>query len=684
MNKTLLQQTITNHKQHSITHRLFMAKILLLSLLILFIAALVASYCVNLKRLNTIEKALTNYQQVVDTTTNSNDLAPLQASLTLYRVYQRTYGYFLLPLGFYQGKKVTQLIIKPLLQEQIQQRYLPYLQQQLQQLLINAIAKKQHVVTALSTYLMLSEPHYYWSELIFKWLGWQQKALKLQVLSLEDNQILLTEMRNISWSALPYDKSLVEKAQQLLPLLLTQHIKAQLQVLEQRMGNDSLPKNIQTLLQKNTGPKISKLYTKAGYDDFVNTKLSRLMAADWIYQNNYSAAVIKQDLINEYNKQYITHWQNFIANIKFADSKNLTAAVDLAKNASKYHSAWQNLLDIVVDNTKNTSTIIEGAFANWAAIAQNKSLLSTIRKQFYAIKQTLQPLNRGSDIDKKVFTLLKQVQSKDTGIASFSALDESLQKLPLGLASWLKSIRQSISYGMLVHASQYISNTWLQQIVPATRGFMSDYPFSPQSDKDIEANEFTTLFGPKGTFDRFLQDYVAPFIYLTSGKVHKLYQAAIPLSATQKKLFLQIAGVTQNFFSGSDNTLKVAFTLAPFYLSDGIASTALNVLDQQVNYKHGPSMTTSLLWPTKAPILQAQLTWLTKANKPYQINTNGLWCWLQLLQQAKLEMTTKPHVWRITFHQGTEQFALTLVGSTAMDMLLSNDLVQIANDLGAV
>jgi type VI secretion system protein ImpL len=231
---------------------------------------------------------------------------------------------------------------------------------------------------------------------------------------------------------------------------------------------------------------------------------------------------------------------------------------------------------------------------------------------------------------QRVFTALLEVaDEKDDTLRK---LESTAARLPSPMGGWYESVASGALKRMLFLAAQNINVAFREQVMSVFgRDLRAYYPFSPQSDADVNLESFTHFFKAGGVLDSFYDAYVRPFTS-PGGGLRSIMGQTLPLSGPAIGQ-LQRANRVQEAFFSSGRDLGINFMLEPYALDASLKQVDLSDGNKTVSYWHGPVKGESLIWPTKGGT-QAQLTLTDLRGVPTRRSARGEWSLFRILQSG--------------------------------------------------
>jgi type VI secretion system protein ImpL len=656
----------------------------LILVLMLGVAAMIASFSVNYQKITSSITLLNDYQNLPWASYSKTDLTPAYKSYQLYSVYQN--DKLLTHMGLYQGDKVEG-ILQPLFVKQINQRYVPKLVTDLHQLLADSVNKDQNIAQALSAYLMLGQPKQYDAGFVTNWLQTNKAPL-----ANPESVAILAALQQKTFAVSKIDDELLAKAKKLLPSLSTQ-IRYQLLKQAGKMPvldfNQALS-GVADDLNKPASLNISSLYGKESLLAVVNHQpgnvVDIMMRNIWFYNTSGSQQALRQQILAEYVDSYINSWHVWTNKVQFNNTNSLDAANALAQRATESDGLWQKLGAIIVRNTRFSDvstgplTKVNQAFASWQAAlnsAKLKNSRQAVRADFDAMANSVQTIAKAGNPNQAAFKTLQAALSSGEGIKGFATLDATVKVLPPAAQQWLLKLRTAVTAGVFAAAHHNITDNLKLLVASQLDTITSQYPFNADSQNDVDPAQLNKLFAKEGVVSKFVNEKINPFYAVDTGQSKALYGACINFSSDERKFYTLLADISNSFFGNNGDALQIAFTLSPTYLSNSVGSARLNLLNNTMDYQHGPQKPINYSWPTSLVNLDASLQLVKSNGRQLSLTDRGIWAWLRLIEKADAEPTAQKNVWKLRYHKGSAQFQLQVIASPAMNVVLNGDLANL-------
>ena len=241
------------------------------------------------------------------------------------------------------------------------------------------------------------------------------------------------------------------------------------------------------------------------------------------------------------------------------------------------------------------------------------------------------------------------------------------KRLPQPLQRWFLSLT---SFGWeltLSSAKSELDSIWKRDVlIPYRSGLDKRYPLF-DSPYDATIADFSRFFAPNGTIDRYFQDHIRPFVD-TSRSVWRqvaMDDQGVGLSRAVLQQFQNAARIRQSFFVSGAQTPAFEFELRPLSLDERMAAFRMNMEGQPLIYSHGPIRSTRFTWPGPDTDRGVRLTYQTLDGREFFDVAEGPWALFRILDQARLEATSVPDRFRITFQKKGYQARFELRASSA-------------------
>ncbi len=483
--------------------------------------------------------------------------------------------------------------------------------------------------------------------------------------------------------------------------------------------------------QKASGSvQIDALLTAKGYDTYFaphSDDVTELAMVDqWALgeRNNidYSEAdkrALAERIRAIYSRDYIDTWQRGINRLEVRDFTDLTQAVNVLGSVTSPAAPLRRLVETVRDNSDFTREPAGPAAAPSASAASAVVATVEAAKRPVTAKDIPQPIagithafapltqllvakgDKPPYLDETmqaivaVHDAVKRVQDSPSqgkaalalvldrfamkGPDPFSNLQRIGAGLPEPLNHQVKKLADEASQVVLIEALGEVERRWDADVYRFyTERLASRYPFTHGSQQDASLDDFAAFFGPQGRLQQFHDTYLKPFL---DDNLEALYSERRGGYLIKPEVLaqLQMADKIRDAFFGNRGTLGVQFAVEPLGLTPSRRSSALNLDGQLINYSHGATTSTSLIWPnTLGSSNESRMTLINSTGNSSSLVYRGSWSMFRLLSQARLNGATPSSVdlsflasdggmrYRVTAEKANNPFTLPLFKGFAL------------------
>jgi type VI secretion system protein ImpL len=428
------------------------------------------------------------------------------------------------------------------------------------------------------------------------------------------------------------------------------------------------------------------------------------------------ARQLETDVAALYYKDYISHWEAYLADLDLVGFTTLRQGVDVLAVIGGRDSPLKKLLTAVAAET--TLETPEAAKALAGKAVEESGTLSAVKSRLTELLQgagqdqaapPATPAPAGTPVDQR-FAELHRLVKADGGPAPIDAviglLDETYVQLnslaaaldrgataldaatqqgaggalgklnlaanrqPAPVNEWMKSVAENSAGLTLGSARNHVNAVWTSQVLPfCKRALANRYPFARGSAQDVTLDDFSRLFGPGGLIDGFFQKYLSAFVDTTQKTWQWRVAGDSGLSSSPEVLrqFQRAAEIKEAFF-GATPTPSARFQLRPISMDASIERLSLDIDGQQVSYSHGPARATALVWPGPGGAGQVTLEMSPPAGAGTSaVTLTGPWAWFRLLDQSSIQPSGGPEEFRVTFSLGGRNAIYTVTAGSVVN-----------------
>jgi len=207
-----------------------------------------------------------------------------------------------------------------------------------------------------------------------------------------------------------------------------------------------------------------------------------------------------------------------------------------------------------------------------------------------------------------------------------------------------------------------------------------NYPFSPDSKRDVGIDDFTRVFAQGGVIDDFFVKTLAPFVD-TSAKPWRyrtLPGATEPVQGPDLEPFEHAKAIRDVFFNDPGHkqlTWKADIRIPE--LDPTIMSLSLDIDGQTTLYQHGPVAPFTVTWPGPRGGVHTEITASPRIRPDTStISTDGPWALMRLLEKGRVMGTATPGRTRVAFSFDGRQVALDVASAGSVANPLTSDVLK--------
>ena len=243
---------------------------------------------------------------------------------------------------------------------------------------------------------------------------------------------------------------------------------------------------------------------------------------------------------------------------------------------------------------RNPGAAIEAQFRPWQEIVGGPpgrrpidSLTRNLRDIYQSLLVSASLPARAEGIDSNL-----QLQ--------ISNLRANASRLPRTLGHMVAAIADEMEGDAAETSIQQLTKKLNETVTAACEAAIANrYPFVPTSSEDVPLADFSSLFAPGGTLDRFFAQNLS-VLADTSGSAWQWRQdtrLGRELSPETLRNFQRAAEIRDAFFSGSQPNPAVTLTITPFSLHRDADVATLDAEGQVIQSYQTGNSPSQLLWP---------------------------------------------------------------------------------------
>lgn len=574
---------------------------------------------------------------------------------------------------------------------------LPEIKNYLAQFLKNPVNKNNdRVYAALKSYLMLGDAGHMQPDYVISTMhSISSRALdKNNLAALNDH---LSYVLNGKWNTQTLDSNIVDETRRYLKAIPTFDLSY---IILKTYNDNSVNTTIDIGAEQNAVftvehavKEIPTMFTAKNFATVYGQQTiiaaSEATTGNWVLGENMGMNIrpqtpqnIVEQLRTSYVNNYVDIWEGMINNVHLNKSTDLQQTMATINILISDDSPLLHFIQTVHENTnfEPLTAASQRLEEVNSLIASNGASQQKLYQLFSALRSAqtfLQEIQSASNEPKAAFEAVSKRMQNQAEPDMLTQLRFVAINNPEPIKSWLLSIANDSWHYLMQDASRYINTAWEEKVTtPYQEAIANRYPFTKDSDKDVELSKFVSFFGNPGILLSFYNDYLKPFVDSTPNdwRWKKMDDRQIPFSnATLRQIQLGIR-IHQTFFPNDDDKLYVEFALQPHNFSKSIKSVKLNINDK--SFVDNDVRTTAphmASWPTTSSQKMAAVQLRLRSGQPIDRTIPGDWAWFKLVNQSVQNMVTKKEL-LLNFSKNDTPAQYLLFTESALNPFLSLNL----------
>jgi type VI secretion system protein ImpL len=206
-----------------------------------------------------------------------------------------------------------------------------------------------------------------------------------------------------------------------------------------------------------------------------------------------------------------------------------------------------------------------------------------------------------------------------------------------------------------------------------------NYPFAPQSTRDVSLADFTRLFAQGGVIDDFFTKTLAPFVDTAAKpwRYRTLPGATEPVQGPDLEPFEHAQAIRDIFFDDPDHKqLRWQAQIRIPELDPTITTLSMDIDGQPIVYQHGPVMPFAVTWPGPRGGAHAEISASPRiAPDSSTLAAEGPWALMRLLHKGHVIETATLGRTRVAFEFDGRKAALDVVSAASVANPLTSDVL---------
>jgi type VI secretion system protein ImpL len=367
-----------------------------------------------------------------------------------------------------------------------------------------------------------------------------------------------------------------------------------------------------------------------------------------------------------------------------SSSADLIGTTDETDRVSDIKSKVSALLykasDVATLNkNEDPSAVVDNNFARLHEILRQrddvqapiKATLSNLNELYIALSTVEATINAGT-----LGMNTADANSSMQGVINRIQLEANRQPAPL--RQWLYSLVRESNMVFVRDSRQRFNQVWQSSVASFCRQAIdSRYPISPNSPDDISISDFSRYFGPNGLLEEFFNNYLISFVDTTI-KPWKLVNnsgARLEIPADIISYFERASDIRRTFFSSGSGQPLFTFRITPRELDRGAKQSLIELGDQRLVYRHGPTPNVKMVWPSTGGLGRARFSiQVLNSDIAGSVTTDGPWAWFRLIDKGVINRNSTRDSFTVTFREKGLIASYDLQAGSVINPFMGNEI----------
>ncbi|WP_115708470.1 type IVB secretion system protein IcmF [Legionella sainthelensi] len=489
---------------------------------------------------------------------------------------------------------------------------------------------------ALKIYLMLSQLEHFSTTQVHDWFAshWKDQSET----TLKKHLTLLKRLLNKPPKNIIVKQQVITDARNYLNALPTSY-------LYYSIAKESFPTTKQQISINGFVLATNELpvyFTRTGFDDVIQ-KIPEinhtLQKENWVLARN-DLGQLQDMLIQAYCFDYVTWWQTFMRKSQPFHYQDYQAGRQVVKNLEQSH-ALSKIIGLIQQETKADLTNNSSPFNQFIASQfTDLNLMSHSSTQELSLKivdleRFISTLSMINDNGKTAFNITRTRFASDNASDPVSLLYNQAKLLPAPLSIWSKQLAGDAWSILIKDSRQYINEQWKQTVFRDFQTTIAQrYPFDSSQKEEISIHDFNRFFSTHGTLNTFTENYIKPFLDISSAewKPKAINDTLLPITSETLDALIRANIITNMFFPDRGEESKINFSLQKISLDPVVANLELQIGQTKLSDNQGSDSMTHFTWPQT----NAKLALDSIEGNHYELAEQGVWALFKLLEKVNV------------------------------------------------
>lgn len=522
----------------------------------------------------------------------------------------------------------------------------------------SSMSDPKQVYATLKAYLMLGYPKHMQSDYFRNWLiGTWKRDPKITAAEFQNLSTHLNSLLKQSLPGIDLDIDLIRDTRASLNNLPRSFI-AYLTLRNNSRHDNVLIANTESLFRfHNQVISIPFIYTKKGffeiYDNEVHDIAKSSTQGDWVLGRqtildgqSESTETIVHSLRRMYITDYVNWWTAFLKQVQVKSVSNVQDASEAFSILASNDSPFDQLINAIHTNTSASGgrSVSAEVFNRQIAsqfynldIVSNETL-TNIKTAFQGLSRQFTDMQRAYNSDQRAFIYTRELFGLHNHEQPFMKLVKEIQKLPYPVSNWIGA-NVHLAWQLVAHkAMNHINQQWTAIVLPEYKANIAGkYPLDNDAENEIDLDQFSHFFSPRGTLTSYFDQYIAPFVDLNhpDWKSKNINGFEIGFSSKIMEQFIRANLMRKMFFPDNKN-FNVQFSLTPILFEPIVKDMVLNINGDKILNYQGSHKVSQFNWPGKNPNNMVEIIIENVNGVASKASETGPWALFKVLEKAHI------------------------------------------------
>lgn len=515
--------------------------------------------------------------------------------------------------------------------------FLPEILAELEAVITNPSQNQIARYDALKIYLMLGEPEHFSETEVIQWFDNHWKETRPQQNTSKQFVLLRNALRQ-PMQPVPVNRQLISDLRNYLNALPATYLYYSLA----KHHFDQSKRVIDIEGFQLASGELPEYYTKAGFKAEVAKLpdiIRELEKENWILARQDLHNLTEQ-LEEAYSFEYLTWWQNFVRHTKPEHYQDYQEAKRLAQKLHNSDS-FTRLVTLIQEQTSpeagdDGTRFNEKIASHFTSLnLMSGSAIKELSSNVNELDKFLTTIALVNDQGKTAFELTRSRFQGATSSDPLSTLYNHSRQLPEPVASWTKQLADDTWFIFINQSKNYLNTAWRDMVYNEYKlSIANRYPLDPNQTDEVSLRDFNRFFGPQGTLNLFVNNYLKPFLdtSVPQWQPKELNGYIMPVSADLTNELIRANVISNMFFPEESETGKIDFSLQKINLDPVIANLQLSLGDTKLTDNQNSESYTLFTWPQT----DAKLSLYSIEGNHYELEEKGPWAFFKILQKVNV------------------------------------------------